>query len=84
MPNETKRVLAVIKGVGYGCRDIGRPCLFFETDCGDGAALQVLQGKQAEKVIRDSGCYDIKNLEGKTCWVERGMGVMNFIELSGI
>lgn len=62
--------LAIIKGVGYGMRDIGRPCLFFDAMISEGSgALQILFGKAAEKLIKDYGCYDIKNLGGTPIWV---------------
>jgi len=65
------RQLAIMKDVGYGNRDLGRPCLFFNTYITEGtAALQVLVGDEAEKAIRESGVYDVKELNGQSCWVE--------------
>jgi hypothetical protein len=63
--------LAIMREVGYGNRDLGRPCLWFSTYIDESsAALQVLQGDEAEEVIRESGVYDVRDLEGKPCWVD--------------
>jgi len=78
------RSMAVMKGVHVGNRDVGRPCLWFETDTGSGAALQVLIGQDALDLIEKSGVYDVRELEGKTCWVEASVGMIRFIGLTGI
>ena len=63
--------LAIMKSVGFGCRDVGRPCLFFETFVSEcGAALQILYGEDALKFIEDYGVYDVSELEGKPVWVD--------------
>lgn len=62
--------LAIIKEVGYGCRDAGYPILWFSaytSECS--AALQVMSGPDADKLIRDYGVYDVHDLNGKPCWV---------------
>lgn len=62
--------MAIMKNVGYGCRDAGSPVLFFETYITESAvALQILSGKMADKFIKTYGVYDIKDLEGKVVWV---------------
>lgn len=69
--------LAIIKEVGYGCRDVGRPVLWFTVStCDCGCALQVLSGKEADALIRDYGVYDVQELNGKPCFVEVGRGTM--------
>lgn len=66
----TKR-LAIMKGVNYGCRDVGRPVLWFSTHDGHGGgALQVLEQKEANELIEKSGVHSIGNLEGKACWID--------------
>ena len=75
-------VTAIIKEVGFGCRDIGQPCLFFTTYINEcSAALQVLHGDEAMKVIKASGVYDVKKLEGKPCWVEVSGNAISFKRL---
>ena len=65
------KILAIMKGVDYGCRDVGRPVLWFSTHDGrGGGALQILEQKEAFALIKQSGVRSIRNLEGKACWVE--------------
>lgn len=79
------KTLAVVKGISFGCRDIGRPCLWFSTYINESvAALQVLTGKEMLDAIAESGVYDIKELEGKPCWVETdGKGWGGLIKFVG-
>ena len=64
--------LAIIKGVGFGNRDVGRPVLFFETYLSEGiGALQILSDDEAMNFIKAYGVYDVKDLEGKPVWIER-------------
>lgn len=72
-----EKQLAIIKDVGYGCRDVGYPVLFFSSMLSEcGGALQVLSGEEAEKLIREYGCYDIKDMEGKPIWVTVAGGII--------
>jgi len=76
---EMEERMAIMRGVGFGCRDTGRPCLFFTTYTSEcNAALQILYGEEAMAVIKESGVYDVKGLEGKPCWVETGGGITLF------
>lgn len=64
------KVLAVIKGVGFGNRDVGKAVLWFSTyvdECT--AALQVISPPDALDIIQKYGVRDVHDLEGKTCWV---------------
>lgn len=80
-----EKQLAIMKDVGYGLRDTGRPCLFFSTYISEGgAALQVLFGKDANKVVTDTGVYDVKDLEGKPCWVKADGRTITFLEVAKI
>lgn len=76
-----KETLAVARNVGFGNRDTGSPCLFFDTYVSEhGAALQVLTGDRAIEVIRATGVYDVKELEGRPCWVDTSdRGVIRFL-----
>jgi len=77
--------LAIMKDVGYGLRDTGRPCLFFTTYTGEcSCALQVLFGKDADRVIKDARVYDIRDLEGNPCWVEKEGNLMRFLKVAHI
>lgn len=63
--------LAIIRGIGFGCRDVGRPVLFFSTYISEGAgALQIMGGKDAMDFISAYQPYDVKDMEGKPVWVE--------------
>lgn len=77
--------LAIMKGVDFGCRDVGRPVLWFSSHDGEGgAALQVVEGSSALDLIKKSGVHSIKNLEGKPCWVEVDGMSMVFISLAEV
>lgn len=78
--------LAIIKGVGYGLRDIGRPCLSFTTYTEHNiGALQVFTiQKDIDKILTDSGVYDLKELEGKSCWVTCFDNKISFKRMSQI
>ena len=69
----TEEQLAIIRNVGYGCRDIGKPCLFFDSYITETtAALQILTGEDADEFIKAYGVYDVSKLEGKPVWVDVG------------
>ena len=66
-----EKVLAIIKDVGFVCRDTGHPCLFFTVYTSESSAsLQIIDHAKALSIIENSGVYDVKNLEGKPCWVD--------------
>jgi len=68
---EKVKVMGIIKKVGYGCRDVGYPVLFFDVyvrECV--ASLQIMNGKQADKFIEAYGVYDVHDLNGKPVWVQ--------------
>lgn len=71
--------LAIMKGVDFGLRDAGTPVLWFTVYVSEGAAaLQILAGEKIEILLKDAGCYSIKELEGKACWVERDGSKIHF------
>lgn len=77
--------LAIMKKVGFGLRDVGQPCLHFEAFISDAvASLQVLFGKDIEKVLKDAQAYDVKDLEGKACWVENDNMTSKFLRMAKI
>jgi hypothetical protein len=75
--------LAIIKNVGYGLRDIGHPCLWFDTMVEDSTgALQVFRGEEAGPIIEDAGVYDVHEMEGKACWVIKDEGMIKFLRMA--
>ena len=63
--------LAIIKDVGFGCRDVGKPVLFFSAYISECAgALQIMGCPAALDFIEEYSVYDVKNLEGKPVWVD--------------
>ena len=72
--------MAIIKGVGIGIRDVGRPVLWFEVNSMDGGgALQVFGWEEAAEIIKAYGIYEVHSLNGKPCRVEVGDGMMRYI-----
>lgn len=64
------RELAVIKDVGVGSRDVGKPVLWFTVEMLHGASLQVfdIESETAHKIL--GAVYDVSKLEGRPCEVE--------------
>lgn len=74
--------IAIIKDVEFGNRDVGRPVLSFTTQFENGiCALQVLEAKQALELIEISGVSNVKDLNGRMCWVEEDGMKITFIRL---
>jgi hypothetical protein len=67
-----EETLAIIRRPGYGMRDY-HPGLWFEVYVSDTtAALQVFNQPEADEVIKAFGVKDVRDLEGKPCWVSNG------------
>lgn len=63
--------LAIIKDVGIGMRDVGRPVLWWTVYVGDNAgALHVFDWEEANAIITAYGVENVQDLNGKPCWVE--------------
>jgi hypothetical protein len=62
--------LAIIKDINVGVRDFDYPICWFTVEIINGAALQILSIAEMEKIIKDSQCYTLKDLNGKPCIVE--------------
>lgn len=73
--------LAVILKPGYGCRDVGRPVLFFLVEALDGGSLQVFSGEKANEIITQAGVYDVKDMEGMYCVIESSDGMQKFLRI---
>ena len=80
------KVLGIIKSPGYGCRDFpGQVGLWFDVYISEHmAALQCFFGEEATKIIQDYGVYNVKDLEGKACWVDDDKGYIRWISACNI
>jgi hypothetical protein len=72
--------LAIIRKPELGCRDTNAPVLSFEVYITEAtAALQVLSWQDAHAVL--SRVRDIRDLEGKPCWVKVDGNMIRFQRL---
>ncbi len=77
-----KEEVGIIRDVGIGHRDAHFPCLWFTVYTSEHlASLQILSWKEAEKLIKDTGVYDVRHLEGKPCYVETDGGMSRFLRV---
>ena len=75
----TEERLAIIKEVQCGVGDYGKAALWFTTYISDcSAALQVIEWEDAAKLIESSGVRHVDSLNGKSCYVEVGNGLIRF------
>lgn len=64
------RQIGIIADASYGLRDYSKPGLWFTVNIPEGySAGQVLFGEDADKFISDAQVSDVKNLNGRACWV---------------
>jgi|HubBroStandDraft_6_1064221.scaffolds.fasta_scaffold3031126_2 hypothetical protein len=76
------RQMAVIRNVHVGGGDRGIPCLWFDTYISESSgALQVIDWETAGELLRKGNVYDVKELNGKPCWVEHDDNIIRFLEL---
>jgi hypothetical protein len=72
--------VAIIRNVGIGGRDVGRPVLWFDTYIRESsAALQIIGWEQAGELL--AGIREVRELEGRPCWVEADGGMIKFLRL---
>jgi hypothetical protein len=82
--NEEK-VMAIMKHVGFGCRDAGFPMLWFDAyETESSASLQCIPGAKALELIKEHGIEEVHQLEGKPCWVRHHNGLVNFVDFAKI
>ena len=75
--------LAIMKNVGFGNRDVGEPCLFFDAQFDEGRfALIIINSEEALDIIKMSGVYDVKHLNGRPCWVSIDGNIVEFVGLA--
>ncbi len=75
--------LAIMKGVAFGLQlDCGKVGLSFSVYLDENsAASQFISGNEALEVIKKFGVEDVKQLNGKPCWVETdGHSFIKFLE----
>lgn len=76
-----ERKMAIIKGVGYGNRDVGYPVLYFSVFLNENVgSLQIVGKEDAWNLVRDYGVYDVKDMEGKPIWVYQCGNLIMWIE----
>lgn len=74
--------IAIISDVGIGSRDVGRPVLWFTVQISEHiSSLQVFEWAKAFEILKT--VYDVRELEGKPCWVETDgiAGTTRFIRM---
>jgi hypothetical protein len=79
------KVLGVMKGVGFGVRDRDRAMLWFNvytSECS--ASLQCIPAARAIELIEKHGIENVKDLEGKPCWVQDEGAIIRFIDFADI
>ena len=82
MGYNSREEMAIIKNVGLGCRGEKYPMLWFTVCLADGSgALETFSMKDAEKIITDTGVYDVKNLEGMPCLVINDDNIIRFVKV---
>ena len=77
----TDKVMGIMKGVAFGVRDTNRAMLWFnvyEDECS--ASLQCIPAARAIELIEKHGIEDVKNLEGRPCWVQHENGLVRFVD----
>lgn len=80
LPKDAK--LAIMKKVTIGVCDRGVAALMFHTFLSENeAAMQMLNWGEAKVAIEDSGVSDVRQLEGKPCWVREDHGLIIFIRM---
>jgi len=57
------KTLAIIKDVGFGLRDCGRPTLWYTAESVGWGALMTVEFNEIENFLKKADCYDIKELE---------------------
>lgn len=77
---EMVKKLAIMKGVRFGLNDRDQVALTFSTYEREGSAAgQNLNVDQTVEMIKAAKVRDIKDLEGKPCWIETDGQFMHYI-----
>lgn len=75
-----EKKMAIMKNVGFGLYDRNEPFLYFTAMNGCIGALQCIFYPDYVDVFKAYSARDVKDLEGKSCWVEKGDGMMVYKE----
>jgi hypothetical protein len=79
------KILGIIKRVGFGIRDTSHAMLWFDVYTSEASAsLQCIPAAEAIRLIEKHGISDVKNLEGKPCWVRDEGALIRFIDFADI
>lgn len=74
--------LAVIKNPVIGVDDRGHASLRFTTYVSESsAASQALNWEEAKTLIESADVSDVRQLDGKPCWVEQADGFIRFLRI---
>lgn len=75
-----EKTLGIIRQPAFGVTDRGSVALSFSVYVTESsAALQVLGVDQAVDVIRAYGVHDVRELEGKPCWVRCSANLIEWL-----
>jgi hypothetical protein len=80
-----EKTLAIMKGVGFGVRDTSRAMLWFTACTSEASAsLQCIPAEQAVKLLENHGIANVRDLEGKPCWIKYDNGLIKFVDFARI
>jgi hypothetical protein len=77
--------MGIIRDPGYGMRDFPsrKPGLWFTVYTDDSSAsLQCFFGEEADRIFAEGGVHDVKDLNGRACYVRQDGGYVRFIRLA--
>jgi hypothetical protein len=73
--------MAMMEEVGVGARDVGKPVLWFTVGGEGWGALQVFDIADDEARELLAAVYDVRELNGRLCVVEKDDGIVRFKRL---
>ena len=77
--SEQREELATIKGIHFGLRDVGRPVIWFGVETLSGGSLQIIEQEGFSDFLKQFGCYDISELDGRAVIVSVGNCMIKFL-----
>lgn len=77
-----EEVMGIIKDAHYGLRDTNQPVLWFTVYTSENSAsLQVFGQPEADAIIARAQAHDVRDLNGKPCWVRKNGGLVEFLRV---
>ena len=73
--------LAILKDIHIGVRDTNHPCCYFIVDTLNGSASQIISIEECVKLIKDTLCYKLEDLNNKPCIVNRKDNIILFVKM---